>query len=61
MDSSVAETSTDLPLMKFIDKTERSVSVISVDSNYTFWIRFVHDSINVFINHNIFIIIILVY
>lgn len=40
----------ELPLMKFSDKTERSVNVVSVDSNHTFWILFVHDSINVSIN-----------
>lgn len=46
MDTSITE-SYDLPLMKFIDKTERSVTVASVDSNHTFWILFVHDKINV--------------
>lgn len=49
--TSIAETCGNLPLMKFVDKTERSVTVISVDSNHTFWILFVHDSINVFTNH----------
>lgn len=40
----------DLPLMKFVDKTERSVTVTGVDSNHTFWLLFVHDKINVFKN-----------
>lgn len=47
MNTSLTETCNNLPLMKFVDKTERSVSVINVDSNHTFWILFVHDNINV--------------
>lgn len=42
----VTESFENLPIMKFVDKTERSVTVASIDSNYTFWVLFVHDSIN---------------
>lgn len=51
--SEVEETCSNLPLMKFVDKTERTVTVASVDSNHTFWLRFVQDKINVFISQNI--------
>jgi len=54
MNTSVVESYEDLPIMKFIDKTERSVTVASVDSNNTFWVLFVHDSINVIISYFIF-------
>ncbi|XP_022175197.1 uncharacterized protein LOC111037126 isoform X2 [Myzus persicae] len=46
LDTSVTEFCENLPIMKFVDKTERSVTVASLDSNYTFWVLFVHDSIN---------------
>ncbi|CAI6350990.1 unnamed protein product [Macrosiphum euphorbiae] len=46
MDTSVTESYENLPIMHFVDKTERSVTVSSVDSNNTFWVLFVHDSIN---------------
>lgn len=49
MDTSVTESYENLPIMHFVDKTERSVTVSSVDSNNTFWVLFVHDSINVII------------
>lgn len=50
MDTSMTNLYDELPLMKFTDRTERSVNVVSIDSNHTFWILFVHDSINVCIN-----------
>lgn len=34
--------------MKFVDKTERNVTVSSIDSNHMFWIIFVDETINVF-------------
>jgi len=49
LDTSVTESYENLPIMHFVDKTERSVTVSSVDSNNTFWVLFVHDSINVII------------
>lgn len=54
MNTCVTESCEDLPIMKFVDKTEKSVTVASVDSNYTFWVIFVHDSINVIISYFIF-------
>lgn len=60
MDSSTAEAYSNLPLMTFLDTTERTVTVTSVDSNHTFWIRFVQDKINVFISSYILTLIFLV-
>lgn len=54
LDTSVTEFCENLPIMKFVDKTERSVTVASLDSNYTFWVLFVHDSINVIISYFLF-------
>lgn len=34
--------------MKFVDKTERNVTVSSIDSNHMFWITFVDENKNVF-------------
>lgn len=48
MNTSVMESYDNLPLMKFVDKTERRVIVTNLDSDHTFWILFVHDSINVY-------------
>lgn len=46
LDISLTESSENLLVMKLVDKTERTVTVASVDSNYTFWVLFVHDRIN---------------
>lgn len=54
LDTSVTESLENLPIMSLVDKTERSVTVASVDSNYTFWVLFVHDSINVIISYFFF-------
>jgi len=48
---SLTESSENLLVMKLVDKTERTVTVASVDSNYTFWVLFVHDRINVIMNY----------
>lgn len=57
IDTSMTETYNQLPLMKFVDKTERRVKVTNLDSSHTFWILFVHDSINVCIYLYILILI----
>lgn len=47
MNESKETTLVEFPLMKFVDKTERTATVTIVDSNHMFWILFIHDSINV--------------
>ncbi|XP_025200911.1 tudor domain-containing protein 7-like [Melanaphis sacchari] len=46
LDIPTTESSENLFVMKLVDKTERSVTVTSLDSNNNIWVLFVHDSIN---------------
>lgn len=48
MDTCMSETDLYVsPLMSFVDKSERNVTVVSIDSNHTFWILFIRDRVNV--------------
>lgn len=49
MNSSMVKMYRNLPLMKFIDKTERKIRVVNVDNDHLFWILLTHDKMNVFI------------